>query len=279
MVPRKLALSSLISKGRQGVFVFWVENVMDNDTTLFYDAVADDYHWWYRDWDTQLEREGLNLRRYFRDHGVQTVLDASCGPGTQTIALARLGYHVTAADPSAGLLERARQHAAEYEVLDQINFVQSDFQNLLNQVPGPFDAVITKGNSLPHLLRDEEIEETLLAFYELLRPGGLLLIGMRDFELLLEDRPRFWPGQVHDEPGEQIITFDIWDWDDGPPITVTLNRFMVRGDGETYQTSKRPVVFRALTAEEVEVVMSEVGFENIHAQHDRWERLMLATRP
>lgn len=250
-----------------------------NDTSQFYDSVADDYRLWYRDWDAELEREGLNLRRFFRDHGVQTVLDASCGPGTQAIALARLGYRVTAADPSAGILARARQNAAQYGVSDQITFVQSDFQNLHNTVSGTFDAVLTKGSAIPHLLRDDQIEETLLIFYELLRPGGLLLIGMRDFEPLIEDRPRFVPGRVHDEPQEQVITFDIWDWDDGPPITVTFNSFVVRGSGSAYQVTKRPVVFRALTAEEVEVVMSEVGFEHFEAQRDRWELLMTATRP
>lgn len=250
-----------------------------NDTSRFYDAFAADYQWWYRDWDTELEREGLNLRRFLRPHNVTRVLDASCGPGTQAIALARLGYTVTAADPSPGLLDRARQNAAQYNVTDHIAFVQSDFQNLHNAVQGPFDAVLTKGSSIPHLLHDEQIEETLLIFYELLKPGGLLLIGMRDFEPLLEDRPRFIPGRVHDETDEQIITFDIWDWDDGPPITVTFNSFIVRGKGETYRATKHPVVFRALTADEVEVVMSEVGFDNIQAQRDRWELLMIATKP
>lgn len=250
-----------------------------NDTAQFYDSVADDYHLFYRDWDAQLEREGLNLRRFFRDHNVKSVLDASCGPGTQAIALARLGYTVTAADPSAGILARARQNAAQYGVGDQITFVQSDFQNLHLTVQGPFDAVITKGSSIPHLLDDEQIEETLLIFYEMLRPGGLLLIGMRDFEPLLEDRPRFWPGRVHDDPQEQVITFDVWDWDDGPPVTVTVNSFIVRGQGEAYRVTKRPVVFRALTAEEVEVVLSELGFENFQAQRDRWELLMTATKP
>jgi glycine/sarcosine N-methyltransferase len=250
-----------------------------NDTSAFYNAIAEDYHLWYRDWDAELEREGLNLRRYFREHGIKTILDASCGPGTQSIALARLGYTVTAADPSGGLLARARQHAAEHGVLDRITFVQSDFQNLHNCVQGPFDAVITKGSSIPHLLRDDQIEETLLIFSELLRPGGMLLIGMRDFEPLIEDRPRFLPGQVHDLPGEQVITFDIWDWDDGPPITVTFNRFIVRGSGQTYRVTKHPVVFRALTADEVEVVMLEVGLENIRAERDRWELIMTATKP
>ena len=251
----------------------------DNDTTGFYDAVADAYHLWYRDWDSELEREGLNLRRYFREHEVQTVLDASCGPGTQAVALARLGYSVTAADPSAGLLARARRNAAGDGVADRLTFVQSDFQNLLRSVQGSFDAVLTKGNALPHLLRDDQIEEALLVFHELLRPGGLLLIGMRDFEPLLEDRPRFWPGRVHDEPEEQIITFDLWDWDDGPPVTVTVSNFVVRGAGDAYRVSKHPVVFRALTAEEVEVVLLEVGFKEIQIRPDRWEVLISAVRP
>ncbi len=118
-----------------------------------------------------------------------------------------------------------------------------------------------------------------MVFYELLRPGGLLLIGMRDFEPLLEDRPRLIPGRVHDEPEEQIITFDMWDWEDGPPITVTFNRFIVRGCGETYQVTKRPVVFRALTAAEVEVVALEVGFENVKSERDRWELILTAVKP
>lgn len=251
----------------------------NNDTNLYYDAVADDYQLQYRDWDAELEREGLNLRRTFREHDVRTVLDASCGPGTQSVALARLGYSVTAADPSAGLLSHARQNAAHYGVGDQINFVQVDFQNLPRMVEGPYDAVLTKGNALPHLLRDDQIEDALLVFHELLNPGGLLLIGMRDFEPLLEDRPRFWPGRIHDMPDEQIITFDVWDWEDGPPVTVTVNNFVVRGTGQMYRVSKHPVVFRALTAEEVEVVMLEVGFERIQIQPDRWELLISAVKP
>ena len=66
---------------------------------------------------------------------------------------------------------------------------------------------------------------------------------------------------------------------DDEPATVTFNRFVVRGDGKTYQATKRPVVFRALTAAEVEVVLLEVGFENIQSHHDRWELLITAIRP
>ena len=60
---------------------------------------------------------------------------------------------------------------------------------------------------------------------------------------------------------------------------MTVNNFVVRGAGESYRVSKHPVVFRALTAEEVEVVMLEVGFEAITVTPDRWELLISAVKP
>ncbi len=252
-----------------------------NDTNKFYDSVVDDYHLWYRDWDATLEREGLQMRRWLRDRGVERVLDASCGPGTQAVAMAQLGYAVTAADPSAGMLDRARRYAADYDVLGRIEFVQASFLELPTVVTGTFDALVTKGNALPHLLTDLEISRALENFYRLLRPGGTVVIGMQDFEPFIEDRPRFIPGRVHDseldEP--QVITFDIWDWDDGPPLTVTVNSFVVSGRGQQYQAIKRPVVYRALTATEVQVVMLEAGFKDIDIVRDRLELVMIARKP
>ena len=70
----------------------------------YFDALAADYHLLYRDWQATLERERANLRRWLRDHAVSSILDASCGPGTQAIPLAQLGYRVLASDPSNGML-------------------------------------------------------------------------------------------------------------------------------------------------------------------------------
>ncbi|NDJ87236.1 MAG: class I SAM-dependent methyltransferase [Chloroflexi bacterium] len=249
-----------------------------NDIVDFYDSVADDYHLWYRDWESTLEREGLQLRRWLRPHGVEQVLDASCGPGTQSIALAQLGYTVTGADPSPRMLKRARRHASEHGVADKIAFVQAAFADLPEQVSGQYDAVITKGNAFPHLVTDAEIAHALGVFYNLLRPGGMVIVGMQDFEPFIEDRPRFIPGRVHDPELEepQIITFDIWDWDDGPPLTVTVNSFIVSGKGDDYRVIKRPVVYRALTATEVQVAMLEAGFQDIEIIRDRLELVMIA---
>ncbi|WP_322942143.1 class I SAM-dependent methyltransferase [Actinacidiphila yeochonensis] len=54
-------------------------------------------------------------------------LDLGCGEGADAIWLARQGWKVVASDISAVALERAREHAAESEVADQVDFQRHDF--------------------------------------------------------------------------------------------------------------------------------------------------------
>ncbi len=249
-----------------------------NDTNEFYDAVAEHYHLFYRDWKAVLDREGMTLRKLLWERKAQTVLDASCGPGTQAIALARQGFDVTAADINQTMILKARENAAAYHVADDITFVRVGFLELTHSLTGPFDAVLTKGNALPHLLTDGEIKTALHNFHKLLKPGGTLIIGIRDFDLLLEDRPRLIPGQFHDDPDEQNILFDIWDWDDGPPVTVTFNKFLVSGQGDDYRVQKHSVRYRALRRDELEAMLTDVGFTDLKMERQHWELVFTATR-
>lgn len=253
---------------------------MNTDTTAFYDAVAEYYPLFYKDWSVQLEREGLSLRAIFRSKGIERVLVASCRAGSQAIPLAELGFKVVAVDASAGMLKKAQEIATEHGVLDDIEFERCDITELTDVVDGTFDAIVTKNNALPHLLTDDEIETTLLSFYELLRPGGVLVVGMRDFGPFMEARPRFLPGFDHkDDSGEEFITFDIWEWDNGPPVLATQNLYIVQGNGKTFDTIKRQVVYRPLSVDEVKVVMLEVGFEEPTEQPDRWEQILVTRKP
>jgi SAM-dependent methyltransferase len=178
-----------------------------------------------------------------------------------------------------GMLAKARAIAAKNNVgSDRLTFVQGAFQTLMNHVQGPFDAIVTKGNSLPHLLEDSEIELAIAAFHELLRPGGTLIIGMRDFGPFMQDRPRFIPGLIHDDEGNEFITFDLWEWLDGPPVLATQNLYIVSGHDPDYTTLRRRVVYRPLSTDEVKVVLLEAGFEDITDTPDRAERVLVAKR-
>jgi len=251
-----------------------------NDTSDFYDAIARYYPLFYRDWQTQMDREGLSLRSIFRNRGVLRVLDASCGIGVSAIPLARLDFEVVAVDPSAGMLAQAQDFAEYFGVSDKLTFERGQLTELLDLVEGPFDAVVCKGNALPHLLLDEEIELALLTMFELLRPGGTLVVGMRDFAPFMEYRPRFLPGFDHLlEDEREFITFDLWEWDDGPPVLATQNLYIVQGKGTKYETTKHRVIFRPLSTDEVKVVLLEIGFEDVVDQPDRAERVLVARKP
>lgn len=253
---------------------------MQEKINAFYDAIAEYYPLFYKDWDVKLEREGLSLRSIFRKKGIVRVLVTACGVGTEAIPLADLGFEVVATDPSIGMLQKAQETALERNLLDKIEFERATFEELPDVVEGSFDAIVCKGNALPHLLTDEAIETTLLIFYELLRPGGVLVLGMRDFDPFMEHRPRFLPGFDHkDEDDNEFITFDIWEYEEGPPMIATQNLYMVKGKEPTLETIKHTVSFRPLSVDEAKVVLLELGFEDFVEYPDRWEQVIHVRKP
>jgi SAM-dependent methyltransferase len=80
----------------------------------FYDRMAGLYHLIFENWDASIERQAEQLTGILRDRwGTSTlsILDVSCGIGTQAIGLAKRGFIVTASDQSAGAIARAKTEA------------------------------------------------------------------------------------------------------------------------------------------------------------------------
>lgn len=253
---------------------------MENNTNDYYDAIAEYWHLFYKDWDVKLEREGLGLKSIFRMKGIERVLVTACGIGTQAIPLAKLDYQVVATDPSIGMLKKAQEMAEEHGVLDKIQFERASFAELPDVVSGQFDAVVCKGNALPHLITDKAIEESLKIFYQMLRPGGVIVIGMRDFDYFIEHQPRFLPGFDHiDDDGNEFISFEIWEWYVGPPTIARQNLYMIKGKDPHLHTIKRSVSYRPLSVAEAKVVLTECGFEDFQEYPERWEQVVHARRP
>src|SRR5688572_33463799 len=79
----------------------------------FYDELAPLYHLIFPDWDASIARQGRDLAAVvgarWPDH--RTVLDVTCGIGTQAIGLAMNGFRVTASDLSERAVERGRTEA------------------------------------------------------------------------------------------------------------------------------------------------------------------------
>lgn len=86
------------------------------------------------------------VQKILTKYNVATVLDLTCGTGSQVFWLHNAGFKVTGSDINAKMLKIA-QEKAKQENLD-IPFIKGDMRS----VPvGEFDAVITIFNSIGHL--------------------------------------------------------------------------------------------------------------------------------
>jgi len=152
-----------------------------------YDRLAQEYDRMTR-FRERLQTEGVLLEPWVRDFGLTTVLDAACGTGLHSIVLAKMGVRVTGTDLSVNMLALARTHAKKQNV--KVRFVRAGFGHVYRKVRGPFDAVLCLGNSLPHLRTPAELTQALRDFHHLLRPGGLLLIQLLNYERILKRKER-----------------------------------------------------------------------------------------
>ena len=101
-----------------------------------------------------------------------SVLDVGCGPGRQTVALARaLDGHVTAVDLHEEFLNELRAHALDTGVADRVEVVIADMREL-PFAPSCFDLVWSEGAA--YIMG---IDAALTAWRPLLRSGGCIALS------------------------------------------------------------------------------------------------------
>jgi SAM-dependent methyltransferase len=234
--------------------------------TPLYDAFSDDYDR-FVDWRGRLAHELPFIRAQLATVGARRVLDAACGTGRHTLALAAHGYEATGADISAGMVQRARENAAAAG--SDVQFVLAGFGELAARAGRDFDALLCLGNSLPHALTAEALVAALEDFAAALRPGGLLMIQNRNFDAVMQRRNRWMEPQVYREAGREWVFVRFYDFN--PDGTITFNVLTLRRDAEAggdwsqqaESTRLRPLLRDALTAR-----IKAAGFEDITAYGD-----------
>ena len=232
---------------------------MDDSVLEFYEELASEYHLIYEDWDKSIQRQAGVLDRVIQDHlraPPSSVLDCSCGIGTQAIGLALLGYKVHATDLSPKAVQRAQEEARRLGT--EVTFGVTDFRALKDKVEGIFDVVISCDNSLPHLLSDEELLIAARSMASKLNTNGLLLVSIRDYDQLVTERPRSERPRIFDGPEGRRIVFQVWDWSsDGR--TYTAHQFILREARGEWKTFHCTVDYRALLRDELSEVLREAG--------------------
>ncbi len=123
-----------------------------------------------------------HLRRH-RGPPPQRVVDVGGGAGNQSVPLARAGYEVTIADPSATMLERAAQRLTgeDEAVAARVRLIQVSGEDASKALGGGvFDAVLCHGV----LMYLEDPEPLVNALCKLTAPAGFVSIVAKNAEVM-----------------------------------------------------------------------------------------------
>lgn len=146
---------------------------------MFYETLAEHYDRIFPAEPAKVEFLDKELKKA----GVKRVLDLACGTGSYTLALARLGYEAWGTDLEPGMIETARQKAAGTDL--QVHFAVGDMKKP-QELGITFDGLLCIGNSLAHLMTEEELSGALAAMRRVLNDGGVAVFQVVNFDRILE---------------------------------------------------------------------------------------------
>src|SRR5581483_7193841 len=187
------------------------------------------------------------------------VLDCACGTVTQSLGLARRGFHVTGADLSSGAIERARVEASQRR-LDLPLYV-ADMRQLSGLPETGFDAVIAMDNALPHLLSDPDLRQAAAQIRGKLKDGGIVMASIRDYDQLMLERPVVQGPAFFSDGGRRRIVFQLWDWKDERRYRFHL--YITRETAAGWETHHDAAEYRCVRRDELGRILSDAGFTDV----------------
>jgi SAM-dependent methyltransferase len=248
-------------------------------TAAFYDQLAPHYHLLYGNWERSIATQGEALARLLQEGGVvpgDPVLDAACGIGTQTLGLAQQGYRLTASDISPGAIERLK---TEIDLRGFRAKAQVDDLRTLDHTPSQsMAAVIACDNSIPHLLSDAEILQALQSGYRCLRPGGWVVLSVRDYAAIERISPDVRPYGLRREGESRFLAVQVWEWEgDHYDLRVYLTTESPEGHCDTQVLRSR---YYAVSIERLLALLADAGFVGLQRRDDvLFQPVLLARRP
>ncbi|KAJ3094959.1 hypothetical protein HK100_005968 [Physocladia obscura] len=256
---------------------------------IFYDNLAAYYHLIFEDFDESVTQQGRQLSNIIhttwpslRNQSLAVkVLDVSCGIGTQSIALAALpNYIVSASDISHQAIEQLNNRAAKLKLSIPTSTCDMRVADKCHS-PASFDIVMSADNSVPHLKSDADILLALKAMVACIKPGGGVLLTIRDYDKITRGLNQFKPYGVRIENGRRFILYQIWDFERD------VNRVTFHIIEEVLETGMTNVlvsrsVYYAISIKKMLQLMYKAGLMGVKVLEDNegfYQPVLVGTKP
>lgn len=183
------------------------------------------------------------------------VMDVGCAIGDLSFALARFGFPIWGIDSEAEMIEMA-QNAKSEDTIFPI-FEQLDMRVIDQHYPGEFfDTIICFGNTIVHLLNDDDIRQFLRGAYQTLAPEGSLTIQLLNYRHIVEKQLPALP--LIDN--EQVTFERSYAFTQGSELIDFNTRLTVKATGQVTENS---IKLYALRQDKLHALLGETGFTDL----------------
>jgi SAM-dependent methyltransferase len=210
--------------------------------------------------DRPVRKECAAITAWLIERGVapgSRLLDAGCGTGRYAGELARRGYAVEGVDRSSELIETAKQSVSGHG-----NSVWFRVGDLLALPVTQHDGILCRG-VLNDFLNDEARLSAFAAFAGALRPAGVLILDVREWEAT-SDRKRREPvfrKSVLTDRGKLTFTSTTELHPESRQLLLSETHTLVNDAGE--RSSDYRFVMRCWTRSELESAFERGGFGSV----------------
>ena len=232
--------------------------------------LAEHYTWMSGPYaDKVAQQHALFLRSGVAPLTTGKALDLGSGPGSQSIALAQLGFSVVAIDANAQLLEELGQHATGLP----IRTVQHDLCALATcpALPAQIDAAVCLGDIIPHLPSTECITTLFKQVSALLVPHGQFVLSFRDLSEERYGLDRFLP--IRSDSERIMMCFLEYE-----PDTVVVHDLIYIRQGEGWDLRKSCYRKLRLSVSWVVSQLEAQGFQLLSKEQTAGVWILVASR-
>lgn len=182
------------------------------------------------------------------------VLDVGCAIGDLSFALTHFGFPTWAFDFDAQMIEIA-QNAKQEDSMFPV-FEQLDMRLIDERYPEAyFNTIICFGNTLVHLLADEDIRKFVLAAHRVLAPEGKLALQILNYQYILDHQIKTLP--LIDN--EHICFERNYELNKGSDLINFNTKLTVKSSGQEIENS---VKLYAIRKNKLQELLEEAGFRS-----------------
>ena len=197
------------------------------------------------------------IEKILKKYKVKSVLDLTCGTGSQIFHLLKCGFEVTGSDISNGMLKIAERKAKQEKI--KIKFLRGDMRNIH---VGKFDAAITIFNAIGHLTK-AGFNKTIRNIHKNLSDGGIYIFDIINLNYVLDkDNIMKMSLERMATSGKLKVRELQHSIVDNNGILISYTIFYTQKSKQTPQVaSKNVVTLQLCTAHELKKMLNKNGFK------------------